>query len=161
MFYRYCPISLIRRWQAWQLIKTGLTAKSSTQDLVLDSWNSAPLFEQLLLHLAHGFIQLARKRLTSKQRRLLKAASKTLHYRPSLSYTALAETLSQKLSTPLSTVKFNLRVLRDTGLITVLQTRKWHNPVTLSPCGQLLVELLGNTQSELPRPEGPESSQDF
>jgi len=123
----------------------GLAAKSSTKVTFMDRWGSVPNFEQLVLYLADAFTQLARTRLTEKQLTLLKSAKDLLGYHPSLSPTALAEQLSRKLPMPLSTVKFNLRVLLDTGLLKTKQTKqskKWRNTVTLSYGGQLLSQLL-------------------
>jgi predicted transcriptional regulator len=111
----------------------------------MDRWGSTPHFEQLFLNLANAFTQLARTRLTEKQLALLKSAKDTLRYHPSLSPTVLAEQLSNKLDMPLSTVKFNLRVLLDTGLLKTKmtkQSKKWRNTVTLSYGGQLLSQLL-------------------
>jgi hypothetical protein len=121
---------------------TGLTTKSSTENSLSGSWGSASLLEQLVFHLADGFTKLARNRLTKKQQKLLLATREANRYRPMLSYTALADYLSRKLKMPFSTVKFNLRVLRKTGLLTTLATDKQSNAATLSHCGQLLVQLL-------------------
>ncbi len=123
----------------------GLAAKSSTKETFMDRWGSEPHFEQLVLYLADAFAQLARTRLTEKQLTLLKSSKEMLRFYPSLSPTALAEQLSRKLPMPLSTVKFNLRVLLDTGLLKTKQTKqtkKWRNTVTLSYGGQLLSQLL-------------------
>lgn len=124
----------------------GLTAKSFAQVLHLDSLSSAPLSEELVLHLANAFLQLARSRLTTKQLSLLKTAHKVLSFYPLKSYSALADALSQKLGIPLSTVKFNLCVLRDAGLLETsrkLLGRKWRNTVALTEGGQLLAQSLG------------------
>ncbi len=126
----------------------GLAAKSSTKELLLDRWGSALHFEQLVLNLADAFTKLAITRLTEKQQTLLKSAKDVLRYNPLLSPTALAEHLSRKLPMPLSTVKFNLRVLLNAGLLKTQQTKqpkKRRNTVTLSQGGQLLTQLLPKT----------------
>jgi hypothetical protein len=124
---------------------TGLTAKSSTEEYVLSSWGSAPLSEQLLLQLAEAFVQLARTRLTAKQRKLLVASRKALRHRPTLSLSALADHLSRNLPMPLSTVKFNLAVLRRAGLLQNRCLAKRRNTVNLSPAGRLLAQSLPET----------------
>jgi hypothetical protein len=124
---------------------TGLAAKSSTKELLLDRWGSAPHFEQLVLHLADAFTKLAHTRLTEKQKTLLRFTKETLRYHPSLSPTALAEFLSRKLPMPLSTVKFNLSVLLNAGLLKTQPTKKRRNTLTLTYGGQLLTQLLPKT----------------
>ncbi len=124
---------------------TGLTTKSSTENSLRSSWGSAQLLEQLVFHLAEGFTKLARNRLTKKQQKLLLATREANRYHPTLSYTALADYLSRKLKMPFSTVKFNLRVLRKTGLLTSFAFDKQNNAATLSYSGQLLVQLLPHT----------------
>jgi DNA-binding transcriptional ArsR family regulator len=121
---------------------TGLTAKSSTEELVLSSWGSAPLLEQLVLQLADAFARLARTRLTTKQRKLLLATRTALGHRPTHSLSALADHLSRNLQMPLSTVKFNLAVLRRAGLLQSRCLPKRGNTVTLSAAAQLLARLL-------------------
>jgi len=121
---------------------TGLTAKSSTEEYVLSSWGSAPLSEQVLLQLAEALVQLARTRLTAKQRKLLLASHTALRHRPTLSLSALADHLSRNLPMPLSTVKFNLAVLRKAGLLRNKCLAKRRNVVSLSLAGRLLAQSL-------------------
>ena len=121
---------------------TGLNAKSSTEEQVLSSWGSAPLSEQFVLQLAEALAQLARTRLTRKQRQLLAASKTALGHHPTLSLSALADHLSRNLPMPLSTVKFNLSVLREAGLLRNRCLAKRRNTVSLSPAGRLLVQML-------------------
>jgi hypothetical protein len=107
---------------------------------------STLLSEELVLQLVDAFFQLARSRLTAKQMNLLMESSKVLSFYPLKSYSALADTLSRKLRMPLSTVKFNLCVLREAGLLEMsrkLRGRKWRNTIGLSEGGQLLAQSLG------------------
>ncbi len=123
----------------------SVTAKSFAQVLRLDSLSSAPLSEEPLLRLANAFLQLAHSRLTAKQLSLLGASHKVLGFNPLKSYSALAEALSRKLGMPLSTVKFNLCILRKAGLLEMrrkLRGRKWRNTVALTEGGQLLAQSL-------------------
>lgn len=120
----------------------GLNAKSSTEEQVLSSWGSAPRFEQLALELAEALAKLALTRLTGKQRKLLAASNTALGYYPRLSLSALADRLARNLPMPLSTVKFNLAVLRKAGLLRSRYLAKRHSCVSLSHAGQLLVRLL-------------------
>ncbi len=122
-----------------------MTAKSFAQALRLDSLGSTPLSEELVLQLVDAFLQLARSRLTTKQMNLLVESRKVLSFYPLKSYSALADALSRKLRMPLSTVKFNLCVLRDAGLLEMRRTlrgRKWRNTIGLSEGGQLLAQSL-------------------
>ena len=121
---------------------TGVTAKSSTEEQVLSSWGSAPRSEQVVLQLAEALTQLAFARLTKKQRKLLVASHAALGYHPALSLSALADYLSKNLSMPLSTVKFNLAVLRKAGLLRNACFAKRRHSASLSPAGRLLVRLL-------------------
>ena len=121
---------------------TGLNAKSSTQEQVLSSWGSTPPSKQLVLDLAEALAQLARTRLTRKQQHLLEASKTLLRHRATLSLSALADHLSRNLPMPLSTVKFNLAVLRKAGLLQSRCLPRRRNSVNLSLAGQLLVQLL-------------------
>ena len=122
-----------------------VTTKSFAHTLRLDSLGSTPLSEELVLQLVETLLRLARSRLTDKQLSLLVESRKVLSFYPLKSYSALADILSRKLKMPLSTVKFNLRVLREAGLLEMkrkLQGRKWRNTVILSEGGQLLAQSL-------------------
>ncbi len=126
----------------------GLNAKSSTKDYFLNDLGSTPLFEYFLFHLAMAFTQLANTRLTKKQRHLLFATRQALRYHPNLSHTALADYLARKLNLPLSTTKFNLKVLKDAGLLDSKPTNKRRTTASLSFGGQLLTHLLPKPNME-------------
>lgn len=100
------------------------------------------LFSQLALHLAETLIQLACTRLTAKQRQLIIAADKLLRRTPQLSLSALADRLSRNLNMPFSTVKFNLRVLREAGLLVMRDTQRGKRFAALSWGGELLAGVL-------------------
>lgn len=121
---------------------TGLTAKSSTKDHFFNDSALTLPFERLLQHLAHAFAKLAKTRLTAKQQFLLFCAHQTLRNQTEFSLTALAEHLSRKLRMPLSTTKFNLKVLKDAGLLECKPTGKRRSTTRLSYGGQLLTQLL-------------------
>lgn len=101
-----------------------------------------------MLQLAKAFLQLAKTRLTEKQRLLLLASSRMLRYYPNLSPTALADRLSRKLCMPLSTTKFNLKVLKDAGLLETKPSSKWRMSTSLSFGGKLLAQLLSEPKLE-------------
>lgn len=126
----------------------GLATKSSTEGH-FNNWGSTSLFSQVLLPLAEAFTQLAHTRLTRKQRTLLLTTRAVLRYRPELSPTGLADCLSRKLRMPLSTVKFNLRVLKNAGLLELHPIKKRQTTVTLSHGGQLLTQLLSTNDTKL------------
>lgn len=120
----------------------GLTAKSSTKVSFWDHRDAFLPFERCLLHLASAFSKLAKTRLTEKQQFLLFATQNTLRYHPNLSLTALADYLSKKFEMPLSTTKFNLKILKDAGLLECTFKRKRRATTSLSYGGQLLTQLL-------------------
>jgi DNA-binding MarR family transcriptional regulator len=126
----------------------GLATKSSTEGYFFDDLGSTPLFERFMLHLANAFTQLATTRLTEKQRLLLFASNQTLRYYPNLSPTALAERLSRKLGLPLSTTKFNLKVLKEAGLLETKPASKRRTSTSLSFGGHLLAQLLSKPELE-------------
>jgi hypothetical protein len=121
---------------------TGLNAKSSTEEQVPSGWGSASLSEQVVLQLAAALAQFASARLTKKQRKLLVASHASLRHHPTLSLSTLADHLSRTLPMPLSTVKFNLAVLRKAGLLRNACLAKRHHSASLSLAARLLVELL-------------------
>ena len=87
-------------------------------------------------------MQLAKTRLTDKQLQLLFRARETLHYHPDLSPTGLADYLARKCRMPLSTTKFNLRVLRNAGLLESNRGKMLRTTARLSFGGHLLTQLL-------------------
>ena len=119
----------------------GLAAKSSTKE-DFDELSSLEFQERNFHQLASAFALLAKARLTSKQRLLLFATHKALRYHSDLSPTALAEYLSRKWQFPLSTTKFNLNTLKDTGLLETRLSANGRTTLSLSYGGQLLVQLL-------------------
>ncbi|MFW9985111.1 MAG: hypothetical protein ACFFDJ_00925 [Candidatus Odinarchaeota archaeon] len=119
-----------------------MAAKSSNEDRLFDNLRSIPHFHYLFFHLAYAFTQLAQKRLTPKQLHLLFETHQTLRFNPDLSPTALADRLSKKLRMPLSTTKFNLTILKGTGLLETKSTSNRRTTAHLSYGGQLLIQLL-------------------
>ena len=120
----------------------GLAAKSSTKEAFFDELGSSEFQERNFLQLASAFALLAKLRLTRKQRFLLFATQQALRYHSDLSPTALAEYLSRKWQLPLSTTKFNLKILKDTGLLETRTATKRRTTLSLSFGGQLLLQLL-------------------
>ena len=126
----------------------GLAAKSSAKDDFFDYLNSKWHSENYFRHLAKAFTLLAKTRLTDKQRCLLFAARQSLTFRPALSPTALADHLSRKLHLPLSTTKFNLKVLTNAGLFETNSSSKHGSRIILSYGGQLLTQFLPKPHRE-------------
>jgi len=94
------------------------------------------------------FIRISREKLTPLQKRLLVEARR--HEGSGLTITALARTVSAELGIPLSTAKWNLRRLRDLGLIDG-GSRRARRPYSLSPAGRLLAdELLRSSDADAP-----------
>lgn len=120
----------------------GLAAKSSEKDAFFDYLNSTWHSDSYLRQLANAFTLLAKTRLTEKQRNLLFAARQALRFHPDFSPTALADYLARKLHLPLSTTKFNLKVLKNAGLFDTNSSRKQGYRISLSYGGQLLTQLL-------------------
>jgi len=122
----------------------GLTAKSSTEGSFFSESRLTLSFSELLLQLASTLTLLAKTRLTSKQLQLLFSARQTLQHHPYLSPTGLADFLARKHRLPLSTTKFNLRVLREAGLLEAIRTKTLRTIAKLSFGGHLLTQLLPN-----------------
>ena len=127
----------------------GLAAKSSTEGSFSDEPGLTFTFSELLLQLAFALTQLAQTRLTKKQLQLLFRARQTLRYHPQLSPTGLADFLARKNRMPLSTIKFNLRILKRAGLLEATRTQKLRTTARLSFAGQLLTQLLPCPDMEL------------
>ncbi len=125
-----------------------LAAKSSMKDDFFDDLSSARHSENFLLHLANAFVQLAKTRLTEKQRFLLFATRQAIRYHPNLSPTALADYLAHKLNLLLSTTKFSLKVLKNAGLLESKSSNKRRTTVRLSYGGQLLTQFLPEPDME-------------
>ncbi len=120
----------------------GLAAKSSTKDDRFDEFSSSDFQENNFQQLANAFTLLAKTRLTKKQRFLLFATRQALRYHSDLSPTALAEYLARNWQLPLSTTKFNLKVLKNAGLLLTNPSRTQRTTLSLSFGGQLLLQRL-------------------
>jgi len=94
------------------------------------------------------FLRIALSRLSPLQKLLLLEARR--REAQGLTMTGLAREISRELGIPLSTVKWNLRRLRDLGLI---ETRpRGRSPYSLSKAGRALVERI--SQCHLPSSPG-------
>jgi hypothetical protein len=123
----------------------GLTAKSSMKDNFFDDLSTLLQLESFFCQLAEAFAKLAYTRLTKKQQFLLFMAYRTLQYHPELSPTALADCLARKYSLPLSTTKFNLKVLKKAGLLETHTSNNHGSRICLSFGGWLLTQLLSES----------------
>ena len=85
-----------------------------------------------------AFVAAASNRFTEKQRRLLRWLSE--EYRERAVYTVLIDRLSEDLDIPKSTVRWNLRRLREAGLIRAGDRDNKGVPVGLTEVGRLVVE---------------------
>jgi len=88
-------------------------------------------------------------RLTRKQRMLLRWLAE--EYEDEAVYTALIERVSEELSIPRSTVRWNLRGLREAGLIRAGDRENKGIPVRLTDRGRIMVEHVARDGA---RPEG-------
>lgn len=88
-----------------------------------------------------SFVRLAQFRLPTKQKLLLKK-SKTLLSSRKMTLISLAEYLSTELNLAHSTVKWNLRALRDVGLLKGGDVNEKGINAELTLAGALLVESL-------------------
>jgi len=84
----------------------------------------------------------ASTRLTEKQRQMLSWLGSRYH--DELVYTVLIDRLSWELGMPRSTARWNLRGLREAGLIDAGNRENKGIPVSLTSSGQLLAEYLGS-----------------
>jgi DNA-binding transcriptional ArsR family regulator len=83
---------------------------------------------------------IASRGLTGKQRALLTWLAE--RYEGEMNYTALISRLSEELGIPSSTIRWNLRALRDAGLITAGHRENKGIPVRLTRKGRLIAEHL-------------------
>jgi hypothetical protein len=90
--------------------------------------------------LASSFCQLADARLTDTQKQVLVVSYRLLQHRD-LSMTALANLVSRKESVPYSTVKWNLRSLRDMGLMRGGDASSKGTPAELTAEAHMLADL--------------------
>ena len=81
-------------------------------------------------------------RFTGKQRRLLRWLSE--EYTERAVYTVLIERLSEDLGIPKSTVRWNLRRLREAGLIRAGDRENKGIPVGLTEMGRLLADYIAS-----------------
>lgn len=86
-----------------------------------------------------AFIKLAESRLSRKQKRLLLLADEFLRYE-NMSLNSLVEKISKELKMPFSTVKWNINILRKTGLIDGGRKENKGLPARLTLGGKILVE---------------------
>ncbi len=86
------------------------------------------------------FIKFALAKLNKRQKKILIEIYNNQNNGDTL--TSLARKISKKLNLPESTVKWNLRLLRDVGLIEAGSINEKNIPVKLSMAGLLLAEVL-------------------
>lgn len=98
-------------------------------------------YKSMFSILMRSFVRLARFRLSSKQKLLLKKSKLLLSSRK-MTLTSLAEYLSSELNLAHSTVKWNLRALRDVGLLTGGDVNEKGINAELTLAGELLAESL-------------------
>jgi len=98
-------------------------------------------YKNMLSILMKSFVRLAQVRLSSKQKLLLKKARTLLSSRQ-MTLTSLAEYLSSELNLAHSTVKWNLRTLRDMDLLTAGDANEKGINAKLTLAGALLAGAL-------------------
>ena len=96
-------------------------------------------YKNMFSILKRSFIRLAECRLSSKQKLLLKKSENLLSSRK-MTLTALAELLSTELNLPHSTIKWNLRTLRDMDLLTAGDANEKGINAKLTLAGVLLAD---------------------
>jgi len=79
------------------------------------------------------------KKLTSKQRAILRFIS---NIRGDLLYTNIIDYLSNEMKLPKSTVRWNMKGLRDTGLIQAGDQDNKGVPVRLTEIGRIMTDIL-------------------
>ncbi|TFG31860.1 hypothetical protein EU527_11435 [Candidatus Thorarchaeota archaeon] len=95
--------------------------------------------------LVESYFRLATSRLSTTQKTVLIESHKVLKFND-LTVTALADLVSRNSSVPYSTVKWNLRSLKDMGLLTGGDTSSKGTPAQLTPEAQMLADHLVNKQ---------------
>ncbi|MFX1482317.1 MAG: hypothetical protein ACFFCP_03925 [Promethearchaeota archaeon] len=88
-----------------------------------------------------SFFQLAEARLSDSQKLVLRMSREVLKYRR-LTMTALADMVSRRSGIPYSTVKWNLRSLKQIGLLTGGDLKNKGRFAWLTDEAQMLVEFL-------------------
>ncbi len=86
-----------------------------------------------------AFIKLAESKLSRKQKRLLLLADEFLQYE-NMSLNSLVEKISKELKIPFSTVKWNINILRKSGLIDGGRKESKGLPARLTLGGKILAE---------------------
>jgi len=126
-FYRWFNAGIVTRLShVWRKASSG--EESNYNEYVLQEyWKNA-------------FLRLALMKLTKRQKKIL--VELYLNCNGDVTLTSLARELSEKLRLPESTVKWNLRLLRDAGLIQAGSFREKNVPVRLSRAGLVLAEKL-------------------
>lgn len=99
-----------------------------------------------LKELERELASLASLGLTGKQRGLLRWLAE--RYEGGLNYTALIARLSEEMGIPSSTIRWNLRNLRDRGLIVAGNRENKGIPVKLTRKGRLIAEQLIKRREE-------------
>lgn len=94
-------------------------------------------------NLAASFFRLAESKLSATQKTVLIESHRMLRFN-NLTVTALADLVSRSSSVPYSTVKWNLRSLKDMGLLTGGDMSSKGEPARLTPEAQLLADYLMN-----------------
>jgi len=93
----------------------------------------------------NAFIKFALIKLTRRQKQILVEAY--FNADDSITLTALAKKIALKTGIPESTVKWNLRLLRDLGLLSGGSIDRKNVPFKLSKAGQTLIEyIIGNRE---------------
>lgn len=106
------------------------------------------LRESLILHykeyysMEQALLEASWSRLTEKQRAILGWFSE--NYSEEAVYTVLIERLSRELGVPRSTVRWNLRGLRETGLIRAGDKENKGIPVELTYMGRVMSEYISS-----------------
>jgi hypothetical protein len=127
----------------------GLAAKSSTEGSFFNESGLTLSLSELFYQLTSTLMQLAKTRLTNKQLQLLFHSGQALKHHPHLSPTGLADRLARRCRMPLSTTKFNLRVLMKAGLLETNPCKTPRTTARLSFGGYLLTQLLSSPDMEL------------
>jgi hypothetical protein len=109
--------------------------------------NLEAIRESLILHskevysMEQALMAAASEQLTCKQRKLLQWLA--FEYKGNIVYTVLINLLSEEFGISQSTVRWNLRGLRESGLILAGNKQNKGLPVSLTNSGQALAEYLG------------------
>lgn len=93
-----------------------------------------------LYEMERDLMAVTSRRLTEKQRRLLRWLAES--YREEAVYTALIEMISEEMGMPKSTVRWNMRKLREAELIRAGDRLNKGVPVRLTEKGRMLAEFV-------------------